>query len=93
MICRHLQPLEQALIDAGYRETCRGQVWSMNCREWVYYHVVLDIEALKALFRFDPCVSVHENTDPKSGLERGFECIECHDAVMGLISGAKRFPG
>lgn len=92
MICRHLQHLEQALIEAGFKETCRGQVWSKNCREWVYYDVVLDIDAVKSLFPFESCIAIHENTDPKSGLERGFECLECHDAVMGLISGNRHFP-
>lgn len=92
MICRHLRQLEQALIDAGFKETCRGQVWSKNCREWVYYDVVFDIDTVKSRFPFDPCIVVHENTDPKSGRERGFECRECHDAVMGLISEGRRFP-
>ena len=29
--------MEQALIARGIRENYRGQPWSMNCREWVYF--------------------------------------------------------
>jgi hypothetical protein len=92
MVCEHLAQLECALLDAGFAETCRGQVWSDNCREWVYFDVVLDIEALQARFAFGPEVRIHENTDPRSGLERGLVCWTCKDAVMGLLSGPRSFP-
>jgi len=36
-------------------------------------------------------VVVHENTDERSGLEKGFVCEECHDAVMGLVRGGTLF--
>ncbi len=91
MICEHLRALEQALIGSGAKETDRGRVWTRNCREFVYYDVVLDVEALAARFAFAPCVRVSENTDPKSGLERGFWCSACHDGVMGRLSGAPVF--
>jgi hypothetical protein len=83
--CRHLHALEAELIAGGVRETYRGTPWSMNCREWVYFDVVLDVSAIMARLRFPPCVEVHENPDPKSGTERGFVCTECNDAVMGLV--------
>lgn len=92
MLCAHLHPLEQALQAAGTRETSRGTPWSQNCREWVYFDVRLDVEALQRRFSFPPCVVVHENTDPRSGLEKGFVCEECHDGVMGLVHGGATFP-
>ncbi|MDW7759601.1 MAG: hypothetical protein SCM96_03060 [Acidobacteriota bacterium] len=87
MVCRHLAPLEKDLLEAGFRETFRGRAWTKNCREWVYFDVVFDIESVLARMLFDPCVEIHENLDPKSGTERGFFCSECLDGVMGLIAG------
>jgi hypothetical protein len=91
MVCEHLAPLEKALLQSGARETARGQVWTRNCREWVYFDVVLDTVALRGRFPFAACVDVHENTDPKSGMERGFVCTACHDGVMGLLEGRPVF--
>ena len=91
MVCKHLASLESALVAGGAVETYRGQAWTDNCREWVYFDVVLDISALQKRFSFEPCVRMHENTDPRSGLERGFACASCHDAVMGLPEGGKLF--
>lgn len=91
MVCIHLSELETALKASGALETFRGQAWSSNCREWVYFDVVLDTEALRKRFSFGPSVHVHENFDPKSGLERGFECTSCKDAIVGLIEGRRVF--
>ena len=92
MVCEHLSMLENALLVFGAKETDRGQVWSKNCREWVYFDVVLDIDELKSRFKFPDCVEVHENLDERSGTERGFYCDKCKDAVMGLVNGDKRYP-
>lgn len=92
MVCEHLSALEQALIDRGFKETSRGQAWTRNCREWVYFDCVLDIDAVQGTFALPDCVRMHENLDCKSGTERGLECTICHDAVMGRLSGAPRFP-
>lgn len=92
MVCNHLRALEQALQAAGIRETSRGTPWSQNCREWVYFDVRLDTDALRQRFALLACVVVHENTDQRSGLEKGFVCEECHDAVMGLVHGGELFP-
>ncbi len=91
MVCSHLVALENALLAARVAETARGQLWSKNCREWVYFDAVLDVAALQQRFAFDDCVQVHENLDPRSGTERGFECTACHDAVMGRLEGAAVF--
>lgn len=89
--CPHLAPLEAALTASGARETFRGQAWSDNCREWVYFDVVLDVEALQKRFPFGPEIEIHENNDPRSGTERGFVCRNCNDGVMGAANGARRF--
>ena len=47
MVCEHLAALEAAILRAGVPETFRGQAWSQNCREWVYFACVLDRAALR----------------------------------------------
>jgi hypothetical protein len=91
MVCEHLAPLETALLESGARETTRGQVWTDNCREWIYFDVVLDTAALRRRFALAACVDVHENTDPRSGVERGLVCTAGHDGVMGLLEGRPVF--
>ena len=83
MICEHLRTIEAAIVAAGIAETHRGQVWTANCREWVYFDCRLDCEALMAAYDLGPTVASHKNDDPRSGLEAGLCCTECHDAVMG----------
>lgn len=93
MTCSHLQWLEQALITGGFRETFRGAAWSKNCREWVYFDVTLDLAKLRQSFAIPACVGVHENSDPRSGLEMGLICRTCLDGVIGVPGGTgKRFP-
>jgi hypothetical protein len=93
VLCEHLRPLEEALLDSGVKVTSRGQAWSENCREWVYFDVVLDLALIQQRYQLSPCVTPHENTDPRSGAERGLECTTCHDAVMGLVKGRRKWPG
>lgn len=85
MICEHLRAVEAAVVATGARETHRGQVWTDSCREWVYFDVRLDLDELRRTLDLDPCVVEHENTDPRSGTERGLVCETHHDGVMGLL--------
>ncbi|GAB4422170.1 MAG: hypothetical protein OHK0039_37990 [Bacteroidia bacterium] len=82
-MCEHLTALDDELKAKGIRETFWGQPWSANCREWVYYDCVLALEALRQRHRLPDFVKVHINDDDKSGLEAGFYCEVCKDAVMG----------
>ena len=83
-MCEHLQLLESYLKDKGIPEIFRGQAWSDNCSEWVYFDCVLEIEVLKAKFNLRFFVKTHENTDVKSGTELGFVCNQCKDGIMGV---------
>ncbi len=83
MTCRHLRRLERALEAAGIPETCRGQAWSDNCREWVYFDCVLDLASLRARFRLADVVVDHAHRGTHDGCEQGFYCSRCHDGVMG----------
>jgi hypothetical protein len=92
MLCEHLRELENKLKEAGFVETWRGKAWTENCREWVYFDVVLDIDRILHDFTLSPCLRRHENLDPKSGTERGLVCEACRDAIMGKTDGAVLFP-
>ncbi len=84
MVCEHLRDLENELISSNIRETYRGQAWSRNCREWVYFDVYLDLEKLRKRFRLDKCVKDHEHFGTHDGQESGFICEIHNDAVMGI---------
>jgi hypothetical protein len=92
MTCEHLRELEQALLDAGIAETYRGQAWSDNCREWVYFDCILDLRSLRKRFRLGEIVKDHDHRGTHDGCERGFYCSQCHDGIMGChpSHGAKR---
>jgi hypothetical protein len=83
MVCKHLAPLEQELIAAGVVETFRGQAWSNNCREWVYFACWLDRQAIRARLPLAACVRDHEHLGTHDGQEAGFVCGACHDGIMG----------
>lgn len=83
MVCEHLGALERELIDAGVEETYRGQAWSENCREWVYFKCVLDLASVRARLAFAACVEDHIHRGTHDGAEAGFVCNACKDAVMG----------
>ena len=90
MTCEHLRQLEAELQFGGIPETFRGQAWSRNCREWVYFTCYLDLPAIRARLKLPPCVVDHVNDDPRSGLERGLVCEEHHDGIMGLPKASPR---
>lgn len=90
MVCEHLAMLEQALLDAGVAVTFRGQAWSLNCREWIYFDCVLDRDSLRERMQFDGCVQDHEHRGTHDGQEAGFVCTQCHDGVMGLHPSSAR---
>ena len=83
MTCEHLRPLEQAILARGIRETFRGQAWSLNCREWVYFDCFIDAESVRRRFTLAECVQEHQHRGTHDGQERGFVCSQCHDGIMG----------
>jgi hypothetical protein len=83
-MCEHLIELDNELKARGIKETFRGQPWSDNCREWVYYDCVLDLQKIRDRHRFPFCIEAHVNDDMRSGMEAGFVCDACKDAVIGV---------
>lgn len=90
MVCEHLRPLEQELLAQGINVTFRGQAWSQNCREWVYFDCYLACDELEKRFQFPECVQRHEHRGTHDGSESGFVCTECHDGVMGIHESMKK---
>ena len=82
MTCEHLRGLEQAILAHGIRETFRGQSWSMNCREWVYFDCFIDAESVRSKFPLAECVQEHVHRGTHDGKERGFVCSQCNDGIM-----------
>ena len=96
MVCEHLAPLEQALLDRKVAVTFRGQAWSMNCREWVYFDCFFDLPGIRRQLSFPEFVEDHSHRGTHDGQELGLVCRVCHDAIMGLyepVSGKPVFPG
>ena len=83
MTCEHLIALERALIGAGMKETSRGQAWSQNCREWVYFDCFLPLKPLRQKFQLADCVEDHEHRGTHDGQESGFVCTVHNDGIMG----------
>jgi hypothetical protein len=91
-LCEHLRPVGEHLRASGASVTSAGRPWSRNCRYWVYFNVVLDVDALRRRFALPESVEVSRNDDPRSGLELGLVCSADHDAVMGVHPSAAK-PG
>jgi hypothetical protein len=82
-VCEHLRKLEDYLVSQGITIKSSGQVWSMNCRFWIYFDAVLDCDALRKRFELPDFVTVAQNDDPHSGREKGLFCETDQDAIMG----------
>jgi len=83
MTCEHLIELERALIEAGIRETSRGQAWSRNCREWVYFDCFLPRPLIRQKFNLADCVKDHDHRGTHDGNESGLVCDIHNDGIMG----------
>lgn len=92
MTCEHLRSLEEAIIASGIQETFRGQAWSKNCREWVYFDCYIDLVSVREHFTFADCVKEHSHRGTHDGRESGFECSLCHDGIMGAYEPLAEIP-
>ena len=83
MVCEHLAELERTILADGLKEIFRGQMWTDNCREWVFFDCVLDRGEIRRRFDLPACVIDHEQVGRFEGSEAGFVCTICHDGVVG----------
>jgi hypothetical protein len=88
-MCEHLIELDYYIKSKNIKEIFRGKAWSKNCREWVYYDCILNIDKLKEKFNLNNCVEIHEYNDIKVANELGFYCNNCKDAVIGFSQNNK----
>lgn len=77
--------MEAEPIRRGHAVTFRGEPWSRNCRESVYFDRVLPIAELRARFPPEACVTDHEFRGTCNGEERGLVCTAHRDALMGRL--------
>lgn len=84
MTCTHLIDLEREVLAKGIPELSRGQAWSWNCREWVYFQCYFERPSIRKRFNLTECVIDHQHRGTHDGAEAGFVCTEHHDGIMGV---------
>ncbi len=82
-VCEHLAPLERYILSTGEQEIFRGKAWSDKSRIWVYFDVVLNVDALRENLALADCVKVHEHVGTHNGTELGLVCEIHNDGIMG----------
>ena len=82
-LCEHLVAVRDYIVAQGGKITYVGTPWSRNCRTWVYFDVVLDVDSLRKRFELPPSIVSHSHLGTHDGHEQGLVCQEHHDAVMG----------
>jgi len=80
-----LRAIAEHLFGQQISVTSFGKAWSGCTNNWIYFDTCLNIEALSTLFNLDTNIEVHENLDPKSGMERGFIDKTTGEGLMGKI--------
>jgi len=83
-MCECLQSLDDALKNAGFKETFRGRAWGLNCREWAYFDVLLSMPEIRKRFDLPQHVRDHKHLGTHDGAEAGFVCELHDDAIMGV---------
>lgn len=83
-MCEHLKQLEDYIISKSIAETWRGQAWTNNCREWIYFDCILNTEVLKKKLQLKAFIETHDYFDIKAGSELGFICTICKDGIIGM---------
>ena len=83
-LCEHLAPLEAELRRLGVVLLSSGKAWSENCRCWLYFDCLLDLNSLRQRFSLPEHVVDHSHLGTHEGREAGFVCTRCHDAIMGI---------
>ena len=82
-VCPHLRPVAELLLQQGRPITFFGQPWTKNCRHWIYFEGVIDVEELKRNLSLEECVAIHRHRGTHDGSEQGFICSLDNDGVMG----------
>lgn len=83
-VCRCLEPVYKYILESRAKITHAGQVWSKNCRIWIYFDSLIDCDSLRQKFNLNETITTHVFCDNWQGSEKGFVCSVHHDALMGI---------
>jgi hypothetical protein len=81
--CEHLSGVHDAARMAGARVVSRGQAWTGQRGEWVYFDCRFSRPSLEARLDLARVVEWHEHRGTHDGSEAGFVCRSCEAGVMG----------
>jgi hypothetical protein len=62
-----------------------GSAWTNNHASWIYFDTVLDLDKLRSKFNLGTHIKIHQNLDPKSGIESGFVDENTGEGLMGKL--------
>ncbi len=82
-----IREISMHLLDKGNSITFLSKAWSGLNSHWIYFDTVLDVAYLLKSFDKESRLIIQENTDRKSGLEKGLLDIRTNEAVMGRWNG------
>ncbi len=80
-----IRSISEYLYEQNTPITYFGKAWEKCSNNWIYFDTVLDLEKLRKLFELNEHIIIHENTDPKSGTEKGFIDNITGEGLMGKI--------
>ena len=81
-----IRAMVEHLMLEGHEARFVDQPWSAIDAMWVYFSIPLEIESHRIKFELSDQFTYHENTDPKSGTERGLIDQETMEGIMGLLN-------
>jgi hypothetical protein len=62
-----------------------GHAWTKQMANWIYFDTVLNVEKLRKEYQLGAHIVIHENLDPKSGMEKGFIDEQTGEGLMGKV--------
>ena len=85
-----LRAMAQYLSDQRIAITFFGKAWGGSTNNWIYFDTEIDVAEMRERFDLGDNFVVHENLDPKSGMERGFIYQVTGEAIMGIIKSVEK---
>jgi len=80
-----IKAMSQFLNKKGVKISYFGKAWSNEDANWIYFDCKLNIIELIKLFDPSKQLVVHENIDPRSGLEKGLIDNSTGEGIMGKL--------
>ena len=80
-----LKKVAYYLVDHDIEITFFGQAWTNQQADWIYFDTVLDLADLRKRFDLQNEIVITENTDIKSGTERGLVDQNTGEGIMGRM--------